>query len=179
MGNYVCLVKPGRLHNSRCACQIPGSLHNRSWQIERRDARRKLIGFTGTRSGLTEAQRDSLRAVLEPLQQGLELHHGDCVGADAEVHAIALAQDGLVVKHPASNVGESRAYCVGGLELPAQPPLERNHTIVNCTDALIACPRGQTEELRSGTWATVRYARKLGRPVVIIYPDGTIENERL
>jgi hypothetical protein len=39
----------------------------------------------------------------------------------------------------------------------------------------LACPRGYTEELRSGTWATIRYARKTGVPYVIIFPDRTVE----
>ena len=35
------------------------------------------------------------------------------------------------------------------------------------------------EQLRSGTWATVRHARKLKRPIVIINPDGTLLLERV
>ena len=29
------------------------------------------------------------------------------------------------------------------------------------------------ERLRSGTWATVRYARKKGRRVIVVRPDGS------
>jgi hypothetical protein len=42
---------------------------------------------------------------------------------------------------------------------------------------LAACPKGP-EERRSGTWATVRYARKTGKPVVIFWPDGTVTEEK-
>jgi len=59
----------------------------------------------------------------------------------------------------------------------ARPPLTRNHDIVDCTELLIACPKSMKEELRSGTWATVRYARKLERPVIIIYPNGISSSE--
>jgi len=39
-------------------------------------------------------------------------------------------------------------------------------------------PKGKVEEWRgSGTWATIRYARKVGKPVTIIYPDGEIQEE--
>lgn len=51
-------------------------------------------------------------------------------------------------------------------ERPAKPYLERNKDIANeGIDGLIAAPSGWVEELRSGTWATVRYARKLKRTI--------------
>jgi len=46
---------------------------------------------------------------------------------------------------------------------------------VNECDVLIAAPGEFVERKRgSGTWGTVRYARKLGRPLVIIWPDGVV-----
>jgi predicted Rossmann fold nucleotide-binding protein DprA/Smf involved in DNA uptake len=35
------------------------------------------------------------------------------------------------------------------------------------------------EELRSGTWATVRYARRIGRPITLLFPDGGVLREGL
>lgn len=58
------------------------------------------------------------------------------------------------------------------------PPLERNHRIVDACDVLIACPKDAQEQLRSGTWATVRYARKQGKRVIVITPDGTVEDSQ-
>ena len=43
---------------------------------------------------------------------------------------------------------------------------------------LSATPGGFKEELRSGTWACVRYARKADRPVHIVWPDGKVNAER-
>ena len=57
------------------------------------------------------------------------------------------------------------------------PYLERNRAIVDACDILIACPKGMQEEQRSGTWATVRYARRRDRPIVIVWPDGTVTRE--
>jgi hypothetical protein len=56
-------------------------------------------------------------------------------------------------------------------------PTSRNHDIVDETELLIACPGELAEAVRSGTWATVRYARKLGRPIVIFWPDGSVTGE--
>ncbi len=52
--------------------------------------------------------------------------------------------------------------------------LTRNKDIVRETDILIAAPAEIEEQIRSGTWSTVRYARKLGKPVFVILPDGTV-----
>jgi hypothetical protein len=42
------------------------------------------------------------------------------------------------------------------------------------TASLIAAPAEPEEQLLSGTWSTVRFARKLGKPVFLILPDGTV-----
>jgi hypothetical protein len=39
---------------------------------------------------------------------------------------------------------------------------------------VIAAPMSSAEILRSGTWATIRYARKAGKPVLIIWPNGEL-----
>lgn len=89
-----------------------------------------------------------------------EAHHGDCIGADAEFHRLAIRRGLEVIKHPASGIGNQRAYCLEGIELKAKPPLIRNHDIVDSVDVMIAAPGEDHEILRSGTWATIRYARK-------------------
>ena len=52
-----------------------------------------------------------------------------------------------------------------------KPYLERNKKIVNCCDILIAAPKQINEVLRSGTWSTIRYAKKIGIEVFIILPN--------
>lgn len=101
------------------------------------------------------------------------LHHGDCVGADAQAHAAAAYGSVRIHLHPA-DFTTKRAWCTGA-ELMAgpAPPLVRNRVMVDVSEALIATPRLMVEELRSGTWATVRYARKCRVPVHIVWPDGT------
>jgi len=44
---------------------------------------------------------------------------------------------------------------------------------VDETEWLWAIPGEFKEVLRSGTWSTIRYARKKGKKVLIIWPDGS------
>lgn len=129
------------------------------------------VGFTGTQRGMSAAQRAELRAQLVG---ATELHHGDCIGADAEAHAIAQSLGIRIVIHP-PEISAKRAFCKGAAVtyLPL-PYLERNRHIVNLTARLIAAPKTAEEELRSGTWATVRYARQRRRPVTILFPMGLL-----
>ena len=55
-----------------------------------------------------------------------------------------------------------------------RPYLDRNKDMVRETAWLIAAPAEPEEQLRSGTWSTIRFARKLGKPVFLIFPDGTV-----
>lgn len=131
------------------------------------------IGFTGTQEGLTRKQE----ARFDVLLMGLtgEFHHGDCIGADSEAHDIAREQGFHIVIHPPVSWTKRARKSGDELRKPL-PYLDRNRKIVDETEMLIAAPKGM-EEKRSGTWATVRYARKLKRPIIIVYPDGRVERE--
>ncbi len=115
------------------------------------------IGFTGTRNGMTDRQHDHLLRVLSsfPVEQ---FHHGDCVGADAEAHDIAMNMNLYVVVHPPTDP-KLRAWCVGDEMRDEFPYIERNHNIVDEAIHLFAAPGTNHEVKRSGTWATVRYQR--------------------
>jgi len=125
-----------------------------------------LVGFTGTKDGMTESQREALTRTLVSLS-ATELHHGDCIGADAEASSIAKDLNLKIVIHPPTNPSK-RSFCCADIILPPKPYLERNREIVKATDVLIAAPRQRHEVLRSGTWATVRHARKLNRRIIIL-----------
>jgi hypothetical protein len=127
------------------------------------------IGFTGTQKGMTQAQKEKLRWLLSNMH-ALYFHHGDCLGADAEAAAIARELNFRIVVHPPAN-RRHRAFLAGQEIRPTLPYLERNRQIAQECDLLIAAPSSCTEIRRSGTWATVRWARKLRKPIVFIYPD--------
>jgi len=130
------------------------------------------FGFTGSRDGPSAPQRRALANWM--IERGFsELHHGDCIGADKCAHIIARILGWRVVVHPGDGPRHLRAFVRSYDEIrPAKPYLERNGDIVTETDELVACPSGP-ETLRSGTWATIRRARKLGRRINIFWPDGT------
>ena len=136
----------------------------------------KHIGFTGTQVGMTRDQKDSFRLLIARLLP-TDFHHGDCIGADAEAHELVLEtipQKVFIHIHP-PDIKTKRAFKTADDIWPEKPYLERNHEIVDATRMLIATPKGMTEEQRSGTWATIRYAWKVGgKKVFIIYPDGVI-----
>lgn len=130
------------------------------------------IGFTGTQQGMTEKQKAKVRLILSnnfwPEQ---EFHHGDCLGADAEAVNIASEIGYMIACHPPLFEGK-RAFTRFDTIYDAKSYLERNHDIVDAVGLMIATPKETTEVLRSGTWATIRYAQKIGRNIGIIFPDG-------
>ena len=133
-----------------------------------------VYGFTGTQQGLTPQQRDVLEALFRNSAFST-LHHGDCIGADAEAHAIARTHgDFLICIHPPTD-SRKRAWCVGDIYYDPLPYLDRNKRIVKACTRLLACPAEFSDVLRSGTWSTVRYARLVGKPYTLIYPDGSTE----
>lgn len=131
------------------------------------------IAFTGTQHGMTERQMDSLRGAVNLLgfdkSEPTEFHHGGCIGADAQAHAIAvelLGEDALHI-HPC-DITQKRAAVISPHMYPVMRPLVRNRHIVDGAEVLLAAPKSTVEELRSGTWATMRYARKMNVPVLLL-----------
>lgn len=123
------------------------------------------IGFTGTRLGMTNLQRTRLDWLLDVLVRGsrsrgeaVTFHHGaDMDGSDGEAEEIAvmhIPRDQVVRHAPKTRT--------------AKDLLARDRDIANVVAILIGAPRTDKEELRSGTWATVRYARQAGIPIVML-----------
>lgn len=135
------------------------------------------IGFTGTRNGMSESQKTQVKQLLtEYLKtyKNLTVIHGDCIGADEDFHNICseLSSSIKIViypGHPKNNVNNIyRAHCKSNNIREPKEFLERNRDIVSECNFLIACPQSEKEELRSGTWFTIRHAQKVGKEVKIV-----------
>jgi hypothetical protein len=151
------------------------------------------IGFTGTQSGMTNFQKTVLKEILLA-EKCSEFIHGDCYGADAQANDISKWFVDFISIFPPDN-SNKRAWCfnpqrvdrkwewlkVGLINAeetryikvrwaPKDSYLERNRHIVDNCDMMIACPKEDKHTVRSGTWATIRYAWSVHRKIVIIPP---------
>jgi len=133
------------------------------------------IGVTGTKNGMTDRQKEMIRSAFN-VWNLTEFHHGDCIGADAEAGDIAVIHKAEIHIHPPTNP-KYRAFCAGDVIYPEKPYLDRDKDIVDAVSYMLATPKGFAEELRSGTWATIRYSLKVGRKITIIFPDGSLHHK--
>ena len=140
------------------------------------------ISITGTRTidSITQLQLTNFRQLMiEYRDKGYtHLNHGDCQGADEIAHEIAIELGLEIVIYPPEKT-EYRANCKGAnVAIHSEASYRnRNQAIVNNGHVLLALPKSNFEQLRSGTWMTVRMARKVNLPMMICYPDGRIVKE--
>ncbi len=140
------------------------------------------VGFTGTQyiDKITTGQMIKLIDQIKKFAPEVEeWHHGGCKGADNIFHLYACFymrennNDGKIFVHPASNVDPIKVADIKPqkdiIVLDPVPALDRNQDIVDNVDILIALPSSSTEVKRSGTWATIRRARKKGIDIIFIH----------
>ncbi len=132
---------------------------------------RLVVGFTGTQRGMTGHQAMSVRNLFATLGV-TRIVHGGCVGADFQVDTIAQELWIPTEVWPSTLAAKQEEFPDALVVQPPKPPLERNHNIVDSCALLIGAPRQHAEQQRSGTWYTIRYARKRMRRHIIIGPDG-------
>lgn len=92
------------------------------------------LGFTGTRHGMTQSQRDQLYIRLFwDSPHGETFHHGTCQGADEEAHLIAVELGLRVQMHPPTYT-VLLARVMGEVRHPPLPFLECKKAIVEACD---------------------------------------------
>jgi len=145
------------------------------------------IGFTGNKLGMTNRQMKVFKILMVNLLTDINtFHHGGCIGSDKQAHEILFEIRNnkslnltypfneviRIIVHPANNPVYRADLTLGNKDemLEEKPPLERDMDIARSCDILFATPRTLKEEIRSGTWATIRYARKLNKMVVVLDP---------
>ena len=135
-----------------------------------------VIGFTGTREGMSKGQQTQLWKLMG---KATEAHHGDCIGADEQFHEVCAELEIPIIIFPPDD-DKLRAYCTSGNIIrihPELPYLIRNKLIVETCEILIACPKERNEpppQRGQGTWSTVRYARRIGRRMRILWPEAKV-----
>jgi hypothetical protein len=134
------------------------------------------VGFTGTQAGMTDEQSVLVAELLRRMNPK-ETHSGDCIGADHDFLTLVkiTCPEAVTCGHPPIKKDKACGD-VYRIVFSAKEYLERNKDIVDTSNVMIACPKGFNEELRSGTWSTVRYAERRGVMTIIVYPDGSIES---
>jgi hypothetical protein len=131
------------------------------------------IGITGTRSGMTEHQKQVIARFLQnSWVEGAEFHHGDCVGVDVEAADIAKMMRYKIVSHPPAK-NDLRAFHKSDEFRKPGTYFARNRTLVDEADVVLVVPFQMSHQPTGGTWYTHDYAVKKDKPVHIIYPEST------
>jgi len=139
------------------------------------------IGFTGTRKGMSALQYKTVMSLVmdfRPEWAG----HGDCIGSDTDFHKICVFLRGSTTNpgpprlhlFPANSLQRANNEPWDVIE-PPKDPLLRNRDIAKWCNKLIATPKEEDGIIRSGTWATVRYAIQFGKVIYIVLPNGKIK----
>lgn len=151
--------------------------------------------FTGTQGQHTREQKDALNQLFRELKYSalelgfvVHLHHGVCVGLDNLADRLAFLNGITRELHPGINpkypqdISKRAMGCylrMGFILHEAKPFLVRNKEMVDVVGStLIAAPAQnglEYEQVRSGTWSTIRYARKKSKNIIYVWPDGRVE----
>ena len=132
-----------------------------------------ILGFTGTQNGMTAEQKESVSRLIKQLIPR-DAIDGDCIGADTDFHNIFKEVMGFYPQLYPANTTMKRAFNTSAHIHEPKEPLTRNRDIVNDSEFMIATPSGM-EVVRSGTWMTVRYTKKLKKTLYIVWGNGKIQ----
>ena len=130
-----------------------------------------IVGFTGTRKGMSEKQ---IKLVTEFLKkEGSKISkilHGGCIGADMDFHNLCKEYKREVYPgHSTYNKKDNSFkgdYEDADIIHQSKPYLERNKDIVDNCDILIATPLINSS--KGGTWYTINYAEKNNKLTIIL-----------
>lgn len=129
-----------------------------------------IIGVTGTRKGAAPQQFSALTMAIILAD---EIHHGACIGVDAQAHTIGGRHDKRIVVHPPINTSKMmlQRRTTAQTWLEPREYLQRDRDIVDSVRLLIAVPETSLPQQHSGTWYAINYARQQHIPTVIIRPE--------
>lgn len=130
--------------------------------------------ITGISDELTYRQYTFVAKIIKQLTDVDELTTGAAYGVDSVAYYSGVMQHPNIVHRVCYPHGLwfnekllADAKQWGHVVEKYRSYMLRNDGLIKYADTLIAFPRSAIEERRSGTWATVRRARKAGIPVEI------------
>lgn len=133
------------------------------------------IGVTGTRSGCTKEQLNTLKKILKIYvsnnTQKTNFHHGNCVGVDTESAEIAKEIGYHIICHPPIKTDLIGSFNSDEYREP-KSYFNRNRQIVDECELLIVVPYQSERQTSGGTWYTYDYAIKKNKKIILITPDG-------
>lgn len=136
-----------------------------------------IVSFAGASWGTTDEQDAVIEFCIQEMEPSL-LIHGGRPGADQVSRCIALSFGVPSYAYPSDLISQ-RAYSDSDFSYVPISEHEKNDTIAEMGDVLIACPDEYMETRHCASWDVVRHARRLGRKLVIIWPDGKICTENM
>lgn len=139
------------------------------------------VSTSGTRAMMTTAQHVFITERILALPRGTVVVTGGCIGVDALIARVAY-ESGYLRVHailPSDHRQvdqEWQRYCHTSYQMPPGTSYrQRDREVVHDGDNLLAFPMydewnhasstGDPRSIRSGTWMTVRIARRLNKPV--------------
>lgn len=142
--------------------------------MKERQIKGMTVGFTGTRSGMSDKQKKEVIDYLCDIADFNSIDavlHGGCIGADQDFHEIC-GGDVIREVYPGYSAKDKDSLVYRGTFEDAsivhepQTHFKRNRDIVDRCDILIATPYNNVK--RGGTWYTIDYAKKTDKPVIIL-----------
>lgn len=134
------------------------------------------IGITASRHGLSDNQHRALTTFLHRarIAGAARFHHGCCAGGD-EIGAVIAHNLGYrVIGHPPVKTEWKSMLACGVSDELREPKdyLPRDRAIVDGIGALIGLPNRPEVWRGSGTWYTIKEARRLNKPRLVVLPNG-------
>ncbi len=134
-----------------------------------------IVGFTGTRHGMTKDQLNSLNDLLIKLDCQ-EIHLGDCVGSDDQAADLAYGLEAEhIICHPPTDPTHRAFNKHYTMILQPKSHFARNRDIVDNSQVVVGTPDCRPLADRGGTAYTVRYSIKKKKSTYIIWPNGEVE----
>ncbi len=139
------------------------------------------VGFSGTREEMSRKQADEVYRILRQYYvdhykgEDLWFHHGDCIGSDTLARLTATNLGYKVYRHPPLD-DKFQAFTSYDATDPPYSYHGRNKRIVHACALLVATPL-KSYDGGGGTWFTIKHARSINKPNIVIFRDGTVQAE--